>query len=146
MSRNAQRGSTTVEFAASAMVMLMVLFGILEAALLLYSYHTVSTAARLASRWAMVRGANCPAASCPATSNSVKAYVLTQLPLLDASKVTVTTTWSSYGTCATPASTGPGEPGCQVAVTVSYPFQLNLAFIPISALTLTSTSKMVVAE
>lgn len=146
MSLHSQRGTTTVEFAISALVMLMVLFGILECSLLLYSYHTVSNAARQGSRWAMVRGSDCVASACPATADSVKSYVLTQVPLLDTSHVSVTTTWSSSSDCTVSSSSGPAGPGCVVAVQVSYPFQLNLPFIPISALTLSSTSQMVMSE
>lgn len=143
---HAQRGTTTVEFAISALLMLMLLFGIMECSLLVYSYHTVSNAAREGSRWAIVRGIDCVASSCPATADSVKAYVLTQVPLLDASQVTVTTTWSSSENCAVSSASGPAGPGCIVAVRVSYPFQLNLPLVPINAMTLSSTSQMVMSE
>lgn len=146
MSLHAQRGSSTVEFAISALLMLMLLFGIMECSLLLYSYHTVSNAARQASRWAVVRGSDCLAASCPATADTVKAYVLTQVPLLDATQVAVTTTWSSSSNCTAPSASGPAGPGCIVAVHVTYPFQLHLPLIPISTLTLSSTSQMVMSE
>lgn len=147
MSRlEAQRGATLVEFAVSSLVMLMVMFGILECSLLLYTYHTVSNAARQASRWAMVRGSDCIASTCPADANAVKSYVLTQVPLLDTSQVNVTTTWASSSDCTVTSSSGPAGPGCIVAVQVSYPFQLHLPLIPISALTLSSTSQMVMSE
>lgn len=146
MSRHAERGTTTVEFAISAMVMLMMLFGIMECSLLLYSYHTVSNAARQATRWAIVRGSDCVSATCPASANDVKNYVLTQVPLLDASQVTVNTTWSSSNGCTVTSSSGPAGPGCTVAVQVSYPFQIQLPFIPINAITLSSTSQMVMSE
>jgi len=135
-----------VEFAVAAMVMLLVTFGIMEYALLLYSYHTVSNAARQGSRWAIVRGTDCIDSSCPATATTVKTYVLTQMPLLNTSNATVTTTWSSAGSCTVSSATGPGGPGCQVAVTVSYPFNLNIPFMTASPLTLTSTSTMVIAH
>lgn len=146
MSLHSQRGASTVEFAISSLVMLMLLFGILECSLLLYSYHTVSNAARQATRWAMVRGSDCVASSCPATASSVKSYVLTQVPLLDPSQVSVTTTWSSSNGCTVTSSAGPAGPGCTVAVQITYPFQLQLPLIPISAITLSSTSQMVMSE
>lgn len=144
--RESERGASTVEFAISAMLMLMMLFGIMECSLLLYSYHTVSNAARQASRWAAVRGSDCIASTCPATASSVKTYVLTQVPLLDASQVSVNTTWSSSNDCTAASSAGPAGPGCIVAVTITYPFQLQLPFIPISGVTLSSTSQMVMSE
>lgn len=143
---HAQRGATMVEFAISSLVTLMVIFGILECSLLLYTYHTVSNAARQASRWAIVRGSDCVASTCPADANSVKSYVLTQVPLLDTAQVNVTTTWSSSNDCTVTSTSGPAGPGCIVAVQVSYPFQLHLPFIPISAMTISSTSQMVMSE
>lgn len=146
MSLHSQRGASTVEFAISSLLMLMLLFGILECSLLLYSYHTVSNAARQGSRWAIVRGSDCVASTCPATANSVKSYVLTQVPLLDTTQVSVTTTWSSSSDCTVTSSSGPAGPGCIVAVQVSYPFQLQIPLIPIANVTLSSTSKMVMSE
>lgn len=142
----AQRGATLVEFAISSLVMLMVMFGILECSLLLYTYHTVSSAARQASRWAMVRGSDCVASTCPADAKAVKSYVLTQVPLLDTAQVNVTTTWSSSNGCTVASSSGPAGPGCTVAVQISYPFQLHIPLIPISAMTISSTSQMVMSE
>lgn len=147
MSRlEAQRGSTTVEFAVSAILLLMVLFGIMQCSLLLYTYHTVSNAARQATRWAIVRGSNCVAATCPASASDVKTYALTQVPLLDSGKVAVSTTWSSSGSCTVASSSGPAGPGCAVSVQVSYPFQLSIPLIPIANITLSSTSQMVMSE
>lgn len=141
-----QRGATTVEFAISAMLLIAVLFGIMQCSLLLYTYHTVSNAARQATRWAIVRGSDCIASTCPASASDVKTYVLTQVPLLDSSKVSVATTWSSSGTCTVQSSAGPAGPGCTVSVQVSYPFQLSIPLIPIAGITLSSTSQMVISE
>ncbi len=140
---HAQRGSTMVEFALSAGVMLLLIFGIMECALEVYAYHTISTAARLGTRWAMVRGSDCPAPACPAGATDVSNYVLTQVPLLDTSKVTVATTWSNTADCAAATK---NAAGCTVAVTVSYPFNLALPFIWKSAPTLSSTSEVVISE
>ena len=132
-----------VEFAISATLMLMLVFGILEFARALYTYHTVENAARLASRWAMVRGSDCVAPSCPATTASVTTYVRGQLPLLAAANATVTTTWANGTGCyASPAN----APGCVVTVTVSYPFNFDLPIVSKALLQMSSTSKMVISE
>ena len=132
-----------VEFAISALLMLMMVFGILEFARALYTYHTVENAARLGTRWAMVRGSDCVAPSCPATTNSVTTYVQGQLPLLTAANATVTTTWTnSTGCYANPAN----APGCVVTVTVSYPFNFDLPVVSKAVLQMSSTSKMVISE
>jgi Flp pilus assembly protein TadG len=141
--RHAQRGSTMVEFAISAALMLVMIFGILEFARAVYTYHTVENAARLGSRWAMVRGSDCVAARCPATTDTVKTYVQSQLPLLTAANATVTTTWANGTGCyANPAN----APGCVVSVTVSYPFTFDLPFISKTLLQMSSASKMVISE
>ncbi len=144
--KHGQRGATMVEFAISALVTLMVLFGLMWCALLLYTYHTVASAARQGSRWAIVRGTGCLASTCPASASDVKTYVLSQMPLVDTTKVTVNTTWSSQGGCSAASSSSPSGPGCVVAVNVSYPFQLQIPFMSFASLTLSSTSKMVISE
>ncbi len=132
-----------VEFAISSALMLMLIFGILEFARAVYTYHTVDNAARLATRWAIVRGSDCVAPACPATAATVKAYVASQLPLLTAANATVTTTWSNGSGCyANP----PNAPGCTVAVTVSYPFNFDLPLVSKAVLQMSSTSQMVISE
>ena len=127
----------------AVMALLMFVFGIFEFARLLYTYHTVSTAARLATRWAMVRGIDCLAPSCPATSSSVTTYVQSVVPLLNASNVSVSASWSNTGSCSTGTKNGPG---CLVSVTVTYPFTFELPLVSNARLSLTSTSQMVISE
>jgi Flp pilus assembly protein TadG len=143
---NGQRGASMVEFAISAMVMLMVVFGIIEFAQLLYSYHTVADAARLGTRWAIVRGADCVDVSCPAGPDDVRAYVRTQVPLLTASNVGVTTTWTNTNTCTAAAYAAANGPGCEVTVTVTYPFSFGVSIWGSGQVNLSSTSSMVISE
>ena len=51
-------GATLVEMALSASVLFVILFGIIEVCMGLYSYNLVSEAARQATRYAAVRGTN----------------------------------------------------------------------------------------
>ena len=62
-----EEGAALVETAVSMSIFLMVLFGMIEVCLALYTYSFVSNAARLASRYAAVRGAN----SCSITQNQI---------------------------------------------------------------------------
>jgi Flp pilus assembly protein TadG len=141
--RHAQRGSTLVEFAISAMVLLVLVFGIMEFALAIYAYHTISTAAELGSRWAMVRGIHCPDPTCPASQDDVRNYVKTQTPLLDTSKIDVDTNWANTGNCSDPSEKAPG---CTVNVKVSYDFTFALPFVWNAPLQLSSTSQSVISE
>ena len=131
------------EFAVAAMALLMFVFGIMEFARLVYAYHTVADAARLGSRWAMVRGTACPATTCPAQATDVRTFVRTKTPLLDPSTVTVTTTWTKTATCVGTSNQGPG---CIVTVTVSYPFAFVVPFVSNAGVTINSSSQMIIAQ
>ncbi len=156
-------GSTLVELAVSFGIFATVLLGVMQMSLLLYSYHFVSDAAREASRWAMVRGGNCAAdvsiAYCSPASGlatgadnaDIQAYVnglgfpfaqsLTTSTTWYASNGTSPMTWSSCGTAAACK-----VPGNQVQVTVSYRFPIRIPFWNVTAVPVTSTSTMVIAQ
>lgn len=149
--KHGQRGASMVEFAISATALLLVMFGILEFGRVMYTYHTVSNAARLASRYAIVRGANCTALdNCGATSDQIQTWVRSQVPMIDGNTLAVTATWSTSSDpsvdCTESTPGGNNTPGHLVCVTVSYPFTFALPFISTTALTLTSTSKMIISN
>jgi Flp pilus assembly protein TadG len=156
--KRTQRGASMVEFAISASALLLIMFGILELGRVMYTYHTVSNAARLGSRWAMVRGSACTQLDhCNATSSDIQNYVLSVVPMVDASSTTapgcssaglcVNATWSSSTDPGVDCgNTGTNDPGHLVCVTVSYPFNFAIPFVSTTALTLSSTSKMVISN
>lgn len=140
-----------VEFAISASALLLVMFGILEFGRVMYTYHTVSNAARLGARWAIVRGSNCLRLDhCGAASSDIQAWVQSQVPMIDSNVLSVNATWSDSSDPSTDCSkTDPANnnvPGNLVCVTVSYPFNFAIPFVSQSALTLSSTSKMIIAN
>jgi len=112
--RKAEEGSTLVDMAlVSAFVFLPMIFGIIEVSFAVYSYNYVSQMARLATRYAVVRGsfscaiqsnfADCNlgpgGGSNPTTpdgstalQNYVRGYAY---PGIDTSSVNVTATWWS---------------------------------------------------
>lgn len=147
-----QRGASMVEFAISASALLLIMFGILEFGRVMYTYHTVSNAARLASRYAIVRGANCTLLdNCPdATSAQIQTWVQSQVPMVDSNSLSVTAMWSTSNDPSTDCSAtdpaGNDTPGHLVCVTVSYPFNFAIPFVSNTPLTLSSTSKMVIAN
>lgn len=150
--RHYERGASMVEFAISASALLLVMFGILEFGRVLYTYHTVSNAARLGSRYAIVRGANCTVLdNCPhVTSAQLQTWVQSQVPMVDSNTMTVTATWSTSTNpntdCSATDPAGNDVPGHMVCVTVSYPFNFAVPFVSNTPLTLSSTSKMVIAN
>lgn len=161
-----ESGSALVETALAFTVLMALVFGILEASFMLYTYHTISNGARIGARYALVRGstagkATCsdptpnsgPAqAGCAANTTDVQDYVR-EIPGL--SNVNVTTTWMAAPdgeacvlTCAS------GDDSCNlctsagnvVQVKVSYPYTLSIPFVPQNTFTLTSTSQMVISQ
>lgn len=150
------RGDSLPEFGISAIVLLMVIFGIMDFSRGLYVYHFVSYAAEEGTRYAVVRGSqfsgtscSTQAYACDATSTDIQTYVRGLAPPgVTASNITVTTTWSgklpngTAGSCSTTKSVD----GCMVQVKVSVPFQFVLSFLPSSSMTFTSTSQAVTQQ
>ena len=146
MNRNSlprgDRGQALVESAISIVLLLTMVFAVIAGGFMLYTYHYLSYAARIASRYAMVRGSACDHSSgmsdCPnVTSTQVQSYV-TSVPYagIDPTLTTVTVTWPK----------GTDNPGDTVNVVVQYPFPLSVPFIPSSTINLHSTSQVVISQ
>ncbi|MBV8632389.1 MAG: pilus assembly protein [Silvibacterium sp.] len=148
-------GDAKLEFAMSAMTLLMAIFGAMDFARAGYVFHFVSYAAQQGTRYAMVRGASwgtsCASASsngCTASSSNVQSYVQGLAgPLITSSSITVTTTWpgTNVGGSTAGCSTT-NTAGCLVKVKVSYPFSfpMSLSFLPSITKTFTGTSEAVI--
>lgn len=138
MRRHAERGASMVETAVGLLVFLMLVFGIMDFGRAMYTYDAVSSAARLGTRYAIVRGSQCQFAGCPATASSIQTFVRAQVALLDPNRITVTTTWPGTANC--------NAPGCPVAVTVTYPFRFASGLLPSMTLSMSSTSQMIISQ
>ncbi len=154
-------GSTLVEFAFVFMLLVTMVLGIMDFSRALYAYHYVSNAARQATRWAAVNGLDCgDDSSCdgvggmnngPASGTDIQNYVTTHVPAgIDASQVTVNPGGENFWplNADSPAVCGTTEnsPGCTVQVQVSYNFNFLVPFVHSSAITLSSTSQMIIAH
>jgi Flp pilus assembly protein TadG len=160
----AEAGSALVEFGLIFIVFMTIVMGINGFGSALYAYHFVSHAAREATRYAVVRGSTCYTddQSCvasnsasgitgPTTKADVQAFVKQYAPSgIDTSKISFPLICgvSDGGKCAaSPAScTTANAPGCTVSVTVSYNYNYIFPLLPSGALTLSSTSEMVIAH
>lgn len=148
--RFGEQGQTLVESALSIGLLLMLLFAAIEGGLILNTYHSLSYASRLGSRFAIVRGSQCSGLSggCPAASTDISTYVKSAPFVgIDSSQLTVTTTWNappqSPGACASTCN----APGDQVTVNVTYPFSaFQLPFLPALSGTMHSSSTMVISQ
>lgn len=118
--RIGQSGSSLVELAICFLGFLMLTVGTLDFGMATYAYNFCDYAAREASRWTTVHGANSAtstncsgnpgiAGGCAANSTDVANFVSNFAVALDPTKLTVTTTW-------TPNT----SPGAEVNVTVAY--------------------------
>lgn len=147
-------------------VLLILIFGVIEVSWAVYSYHLVANAAHEGARYAMVRGNSWAPASCDgsgsagsgwtssrciASSADIANYVANRsLPgvAINASNVCVqyfATVPASTSTTCTPGGTANSQ-GNIVQVTVSYPFTLNVVFLPPKTISISSTSQMIIAQ
>jgi Flp pilus assembly protein TadG len=122
-SRNRDAGSALVEWALSSVTVLTLLFGTVDLGRALYAYDWVANAARLGTRFAMVRGTKCTGLSggCPAQPSDITTYIDSNATGIDTSQLTITSA------CFAPGSTTPGswpcDPQYNVKVTVQYNFK-----------------------
>jgi Flp pilus assembly protein TadG len=148
-------GAAIIEFAVCAAVLLALMVGIMELCFGLYAYHATDLTAREASRWAMVRGStSCTNTAnltdCNATAAEIQTYAST-LGFLNITTSDVTVTWltasatqpTTWSTCSTGTCNVPGN---QVQVKIAYPYTLGIPFVSSQALSLSSTSAMVIAQ
>lgn len=119
-----QRGATSFEFAMVAVITFVIIFGMIDLARALYSYHFVTTAAREAARYASVRGYLCSSSvpDCPGPVN-VDAFAKAIAPQgIDKAQVDATLT-SVPNVPPMPVCTPtPNYPGCLFQVTATYNF------------------------
>lgn len=145
-SRHHERGAAVLEFAVVSVMLLTLTFGIIDFGRGLYSYSMVVNGARLGARYAIVRGGGCTNSDCPATNDSIQAYVRSQSPLVDPNAVSVTTTWPGGTSNCTSVAAPYNGAGCPVSVQVNYTFAFVLPLIPHASWNLTSTSQMVISQ
>lgn len=130
-------GTAAVEFALAAMVFLLLTFSIIEMALLVYSYNTISHAARECVRYAIVHS---PTGPDPATVSQIQNVTIGYADLSSPNQLTtsgVTVTWP-----ADPSL--PGQQDAQCKVFLNY--VLRIPFLPLVTLPLSATSRMLVSQ
>jgi Flp pilus assembly protein TadG len=154
-----ESGSALIEFAASATLFIVVVFGLMEVARALYVDNFVSNAAPEAIRYATVRGStwsgtacsSVTTSQCAATAANVTSYLDGLAPLgvsTSANYLTVATTWPGTTPSGAACSTQgiKNAPGCVVKVNIKYSFSYIFPFMPRQPLLLSSTSAMVISQ
>jgi Flp pilus assembly protein TadG len=136
----AETGATIVEFAVASIILFTLVFGVIAICLALYSYNVTAEAARLATRYAIVRGSKCTsfASACPANRTDILTYVQSLgFPGINPASLSVPLD------CCWPTNNNPKS---TVQVTVNYTFPLVIPFVPSQTLTMSSTSAMTISQ
>jgi Flp pilus assembly protein TadG len=135
-----EEGSAQVEFAVTLPLLFTLIFCFMEMCLAFYTHEMISEAAREGTRYAMFHGASCPNSTnptCEATAAQVNAAVSGMgWPNVAGGTMTVATTYPS----------GNEAVGSLVKVKITYVFAIQMAFVPASSLTMTSTSEAYILQ
>jgi len=127
-----QRGSTLMEFALILPAFLLLTVGVVDFGRGIWTYHTLSHAAREGARYAIVRGAN---SRHPASSSEIGEVVQSRTGGLDPQKLVVTASWDPDN-----------KPGSAVQVRVQYNFRPVTPLFSSETLVLSSRSQMVISQ
>jgi Flp pilus assembly protein TadG len=127
-----RRGSTMLEGALVMTTFVILLVGSMDFGRLGFAYSSVTYAAHQAARFAATNGSASGHAASVAT---IQANADSNLLGLDASKLTVSVTWTPNN-----------NPGSQVQVVVSYGFQPLVVPISSTSLTLKSTAVDIITQ
>lgn len=123
-------GNVAIEFAFCASVFLMMLLAIAELARLIYTYHDLAQAARMAARYAIVHGA---ASGAPATASQIASIAATASSAITAAEVSVVFSPNN-------------QTGSQITVSIAHPFSFLFGFMPAGSFTLTSHVSQLIAN
>lgn len=146
---NSESGASTVETVLACTILMTLVIGIAQIAQGLYAYHYIAEAARMGTRYAIVRGSSCSsfASACPAAASDVQSYVKgLDFPGISVSDMTVTATWPTTGSACTPSSSPCNNPGNLVKVRVQYQLPLSIPYVTNVNLNMNSTSQMVISQ
>lgn len=152
-----ETGSTLLETALCLSLVLLVILGIMECSLAVYTEHYVESAAASGARYATVRGStysgtSCATSSsyfCEAGSSDIQNYIQANAaPGIKASKLSVTVSWPGTSGAAGACDNlqGNDSPGCLVTVTVSYPFTFMLPAPLHRGITLLASRSTVISQ
>lgn len=154
-----EEGGSLVETAISCLILIPILFGIIQLSIALYCHHYAADAAREATRFAIVRGANCnsylkstaycsptSAATDGASAADIAQYVKSLGYPYSGSAIT-TVQWckspSPWSSCSTAKDNNVGN---QVQVKVTYSYPLVIPYLKANTLLIGSTSSMTIVQ
>jgi Flp pilus assembly protein TadG len=134
---NYASGSGMVEFALGGTVFFLLTFAIIELALVVYSYNTISHAARECVRYAIVHS---PTGPNPATTSQIQNVTISYADLPSPNQLTasaITVTW--------PADSNlPLKDAAQCSIALNY--LLQVPFLASATIPLTASARMLVSQ
>jgi Flp pilus assembly protein TadG len=132
--RGSGAGQAMVEFAGAATTLFLLMFGLMTLGSAVYSYNTMSNAAREAVRYASIHS---PTSAVPATTSQIQQVALNYAVGLGLKSSDIVVTW-------------PTDPNIikksDAQVSISYTYNLKIPFMKKAALSLSSTSRMLVSQ
>jgi Flp pilus assembly protein TadG len=136
--RAARRGTTVTEVAIILPIVLTLVLGVIDFALVMYAYGTVSEAARVGARYAIVHGSAAASPVGPAANDAtVASQVKAAAGGLDTSRLTVASSWGDAA----------NDPNCPVTVTVTYSCPLTGGqLVGLSSVTVSGTTTMLITH
>lgn len=152
-----EAGSALLETTLCLSLVLLLIFGIMECSLAVYTEHYVESAAASGARYATVRGstfsgtacATSSSYSCEAGTSDILNYIQANAaPGIKASQISVRVSWpgTTGATGACDNLQGNDSPGCLVTVTVSYPFTFMLPIPGNKAITFLASRSTVISQ
>lgn len=136
------RGSTIIEFALSALMLLLLIFGVFEMSRMLLIYNTVANAARAGDRYAIVNGEDTGT-----TVNQIKTLVRNYLSAapMSTSNATVNVCYTGATITSGVCSGGSNAKGSTVSVSVTYPYDPFVSYYSsFLSINISSTSQGVI--
>jgi len=146
--RRNQSGQTLTEFALLCLFVLFpLLFGVINFAIVIYTYSEVAYSANAAARWASVHGSTYSCSTCtptgPAAAGDITTYVKGMAAWVDTTNPpAVTSTWTA-SSCQGGVSNCPGS---VVQVQVQYNYPLFVPGFKTVTLPLTAVTQMVISQ
>ena len=156
-------GVTTVEFAAVCSALLIIVFSLIVGGMGIFRYQEMAHLAREGARYASTHGGQYSLDGLPAStgvsaitsSSDLQNYLSSKVVGLDASKLTISVSWSAPATIipnnipsyvdTDPTLVPPGQKVIQNYVTVTVNYQWQPEVFPLGPFQLTSTSTIAMA-
>jgi Flp pilus assembly protein TadG len=137
-------GQALVEFAMSALIMLLLILGAVEFSRIMLVYTTLADAARLGARYAITHGTVPGGAT--VTCGPAGSLTSALEPILNNFLAAGTVNTKAAGFSINTTCPGATTPGNLVQVTVSYPYDVLIPYFrfPLAGITLASTSQGVI--